>query len=107
MTKQERKEFVAAFLDEVMEEMDRKGAEYQVNGDYNGNFKRVAAKTGQSVYLVWYSHFHKHLDAIDNFIKDPSRAMAEPISGRIGDAIAYLAILESLRSEGVGDGSGD
>jgi hypothetical protein len=80
-------------------ELYRKGREYEVNGDCNGNFKRVATKTGQSVYEVWFSHFQKHMDAIENFVKDPSRKMAEPLEGRVVDAINYLGILASLKYE--------
>jgi hypothetical protein len=90
----------------ALAELEKKGAEYAVDGDANGNFKRVAAKTNQTVYEVWYGHFQKHMDAIENFVKNPERRMAEPLDGRVRDAINYLAILPSLVYE-IQQGGGD
>lgn len=100
MNGNERQQLAAAYVETCLEELLRKGMEYAVDGDPNGNFKRVAAKSGQTVGQVWSTHFNKHLDAIENFIKEPSRDMAEPIEGRIRDAVNYLIILYTLIVEG-------
>lgn len=84
------------FVSQCMAEMRRKGAEYAVDGDPNGNFYRVAEETGQTHLQVWHSHFAKHMDAIRNYVKDPSRQMAEPLEGRIVDAVNYLILLATM-----------
>lgn len=100
MTGDERHEFAQRFLFEVLEEMRFKGQEYQVNGDVNGNFKRVAEEQGDSVLKVWNTFVQKHIDGLNTYVRDPNRPVTEDIRGRITDIIAYMTILASLQDEG-------
>lgn len=101
----DRQEYVTNFLKiEVLPILFKKGAEYATeDGDVNGNFKQTAKETDLTTLQVWNSHFSKHLDAVRNYVRQDAIGdeivMAEPIEGRIVDAINYLLILRSLIHE--------
>ena len=101
MNGNERNDFALIMMSTILRTMRNKGNEYSVDGDVNGNFKRVAADTDDTVLRVWNSYFSKHLDSLRNYVKDPTKPVTEDIRGRIGDMIAYLIILGSLQEEGV------
>lgn len=89
--------------------MDKKGPEYAgQTGDKFANFKRIAQRKKVPVVLIWDVYFSKHIDSINSFIAkwekglkviDIEENLSEPISGRIQDAINYLAILKGMIDE--------
>lgn len=96
----EREEFIMKFFDEqCFTKLREKGKEYNINGDVNGNFKKIAALTTVDAKMVWLVHFSKHLDSIINYIKEGRVSCDEPIEGRIADAVNYLLILASMIEE--------
>lgn len=78
-----------------------KGEEYKGGEDDQiGNFRRMSVKTGLLMEQVWQVFFHKHIDAIDTFVRDKAagkdRDRSEPIESRIDDAILYLVLLRAI-----------
>ena len=90
-----------------VETMETKGLEYMAgDNDRFSNFKRIARKYNVPTELVCAIYLEKHLDSIANFIrlkcsgnKAKDIKLTEPISGRITDAINYLALLEGIINE--------
>lgn len=66
------------------------------NADVLHNFKVVAAELGITPIQVWYVYFRKHVASISQFAAKPNLTLAEPISGRICDAMNYLELLAAL-----------
>lgn len=84
-----------------------KGEEYKGGEDDQiGNFRRMATKTGLTMEQIWQVFFHKHIDAIDTFVRDKAagkdRARSEPIESRIDDAILYLVLLRAILRDQAG-----
>lgn len=87
--------------------MRTKGTEYMAgDNDRFANFKRIAKKYDIPTELVAAIYLEKHLDSITNFIKQRCKGgkvkdiiATEPISGRIGDAINYLMLLDGIIEE--------
>jgi cyclopropane fatty-acyl-phospholipid synthase-like methyltransferase len=76
-----------------------KGHDYAGEEDALSNFKRNADRLGLTPIQVWGVYFHKHLDAIETYVREGG-VPSEPIEGRIQDAILYLYLLRGLISEG-------
>jgi cyclopropane fatty-acyl-phospholipid synthase-like methyltransferase len=76
-----------------------KGHDYAGEDDALSNFKRNADRLGLTSIQVWAVYFHKHLDAIETFVREGGVA-SEPIEGRIQDAILYLFLLRGLIEDG-------
>lgn len=97
-----RREIIEAAHAREVELIDTKGREYTGGAEQGNdldtlaNFKRVAERTGLNALQVWGVYFLKHVDAISTYLQDPTRAMSEPITGRIDDARTYLGLLECL-----------
>jgi hypothetical protein len=62
-----------------------KGHDYAGEEDALSNFKRNADRLGLTPIQVWGVYFHKHLDAIETYVREGGVA-SEPIEGRIQDA---------------------
>ena len=81
---------------------NKKNKSYADNDDTLANFKRIAKVTGVTKYQTWQVYFNKHVDSINNAIKDnpllPVDA-SESLEGRITDGIVYLTILYCLLFE--------
>lgn len=83
---------------------DGKGREYagEDNVDHNelANFDRLAAKLSLSPEKVLWVYLTKHLDAIENHIREldkpVTKVASEPIEGRIDDAILYLLLAKAM-----------
>lgn len=73
-----------------------KGAEYAGSDDQLANFKRLASALGIPAEKICYTFLAKHLDSIQSFLRKPGIELAEPIDGRIDDAILYLVLLKGL-----------
>lgn len=86
-----------------------KGGEYSGDDDRLANFRRNAEKCGVEMTTIWSVYLNKHLDAIQQWVKDcqtgKTRPRSESISGRMDDAIVYLilgkAIVEEMSAESV------
>ncbi|MBT9158766.1 MAG: hypothetical protein DDT26_00013 [Dehalococcoidia bacterium] len=78
-----------------------KGEEYKRREDNQfANFERGALALGLTREQVLMVYLSKHIDSITTWVKDLSRGenreYAEPISGRIDDAILYLLLLRGM-----------
>ncbi len=81
---------------------DTKNKSYAGQGDTLANFKRNAEALGLTKYQIWLVYFNKHIDSVNNAIKDnPSNPVdaSESLTGRIIDIIVYSAILYCLLYE--------
>lgn len=77
-----------------------KGQEYtRGDDDVLINFKRVAAGSGMTPLQVWFVYFHKHVDAMANFVRTGTEASDEGIEGRIDDMQVYLDLARGLVKE--------
>ena len=102
MTVEKRLELVNSLHDEAIKIMIAKGNAYAGGQDSLANFKRNAERLGLSKYQIWGVYFNKHIDAINNAIKDnPEHPIdkTEGLEGRIIDAKNYLDILYCLLHE--------
>ena len=77
-----------------------KGEEYaRSDDDQLANFKRQGAELGLMPEKILAVYLNKHLDSIKTYIKhkspDSVYTLAEPIEGRIDDAILYLLLLKA------------
>lgn len=83
---------------------ETKGEEYKRRDDNQfANFERGAQALGLTREQVLMVYLSKHLDSIVTYVKDRAagqeKVYAEPISGRIDDAILYLLILRGMTVE--------
>ena len=83
---------------------ETKGEEYKRREDNQfANFERGAHALGLTREQVLMVYLSKHLDSIVTYVKDRAagqeKVYAEPISGRIDDAILYLLILRGMTVE--------
>lgn len=98
----------ARSIDELHERLigltKTKGEEYKRRDDNQfANFERGARSLGLTREQVLMVYLSKHLDSIVTYIKDRAagqeKIYAEPISGRIDDAILYLLLLRGMTVE--------
>lgn len=82
-----------------------KGQEYKGGEETSqfANFERHAASLGMSREQVLFVYMMKHIDSITTYVKDRAagreRVYAEPITGRIDDAILYMLLLRGMAVE--------
>lgn len=81
-----------------------KGEEYKRRDDNQfANFERGAQALGLTREQVLMVYLSKHLDSITTFVKDHAVGQkfeyAEPVTGRIDDAILYLLLLRGMVTE--------
>ena len=84
-------------------------AGHAVTADTLSNFKRAAEKAGITKYRAWSVFVNKHLDAIDNSIKNiqPDDTIGIPIEvseglhSRIIDSIVFLNLLDCMIIEDI------
>lgn len=72
----------------------KKGAEYAGDADRLINFKRNAAKNGQTVLETWQTYWGKHVDSINSYmarVKDEAVYLALQVTVE-----EYTALLERL-----------
>lgn len=93
MTHAEFAELQAALIDKVTKITVTKGREYaNDDSDRLANFKRTARQLGISPLTVWAIFLHKHLDAIDSYVRTNRTFSEESLEGRFIDAITYLTL---------------
>ena len=96
-----RAELVKKLLGEAQKIAYDKGKAYS-DEDTLSNFKRNAERWNLTKYQVWGVYFGKHIDCIQNAIKNtPEKPIdkTEGLKNRIIDAINYLCILHCLLEE--------
>jgi len=74
----------------------------KTNNDTLGNFKRNAERWGMTKYQTWGIYFGKHIDTIEQAIKENPETPTDPtegLLGRINDARVYLEILACMLTE--------
>lgn len=78
--------------------------------DRLGNFRRQAAQQGVPLSTAWMFLAGKHIDSIQEYVKDVregrQRKRTQPISERILDIIVYAALLHSIVLEEGGANAG-
>lgn len=98
----------AKSIDELYERLKAltasKGEEYKRReGNQFANFERGAQALGLTREQVLMVYLSKHLDSITTYVKDRAagqeKQYAEPITGRIDDAILYLLLLRGMAVE--------
>jgi len=99
MTRDQFLELLEREHQQIVEINKTKGHDYAGDSDALSNFKRNADRLGLTPIQVWGVYFHKHLDAIETFVREGAVA-SEPIEGRIRDAILYLHLLHGLIEDG-------
>jgi hypothetical protein len=73
-----------------------KGQEYAGTDDALSNFKRIARELDISPLVVCYVYFHKHIDSIRSYVKNPGSQLSESLQSRFADARLYLALMYAL-----------
>lgn len=101
MKKARFKQLITQQCDTLQALTASKGEEYaRSDDDQLANFKRQAAEFGLVPEKILGIYLNKHLDSIKTYIKhktpDSVYALAEPIEGRIDDAILYLLLLKAM-----------
>ncbi len=93
-------------LQEIRRRLAAKGKEY-ARGDRLSNFKVAAAFQGVTPERALMGMLAKHLVSIADLVGDGERGVVHPPQvwdEKIGDAIAYLVLLDALRIEEAGCG---
>jgi hypothetical protein len=101
----ERQKIAEELFNESLKIFMDKGIDYSGDTDSLANFKINAERAGITKYQVWQIYFNKHVDAINNAIKNNPKnpqVASEPLRGRINDIINYAALLASLLKEDEG-----
>lgn len=102
MTFEDRKRIAQSYFDTSHDLLMKKGKAYAGDEDALDNFKRNAKLLGLTPFQVWAVYFNKHIDSINNAIKqNPSNPVdqSEGLDGRIADVITYATILGCLLKE--------
>lgn len=86
------------FYKSIVDINKKKGNDYAGDEDAFRNFKEVAERSGLTPSQVWSVYFHKHMMAIETFIRD-GKVESEAIEERIKDAILYLFLLHGMIQE--------
>lgn len=80
-----------------------KGGEYAGDDDRLANFRRNGSKLGLPMEVIWHTYVNKHLDAIEQYIKDilsgKTRERLESLESRCDDAIVYLILFKAMIEE--------
>lgn len=104
MNSQEFRASIEALHERLVSLTATKGEEYKRRDDNQfANFERGAQALGLIREQVLMVYLAKHLDSITTWVRDLSRRdareYAEPITGRIDDAILYLLLLRGMAEE--------
>lgn len=93
---------VDARIRDLKDRLDLKGNEYVRDADRLHNFRSVAAFNDTTMETALWGMLSKHLCSIKDMIKDAERGTAwdqHIWNEKIGDAMAYLALLDVIRQE--------
>ena len=92
-------------LDKIKNTLISKGTEYASNADRLHNFKRAARFMGKTPEAACWGFAMKHLTSIADMIDQidagtcPSQAVVDE---KLGDAINYIILLETIVKERIG-----
>lgn len=98
----ERQKLTEALFTIASEMGDKKNKSYADQVDTLANFKRIADRLDLTKYQTWAVYFNKHIDSINNAIKDNPHLpvdASESLEGRLIDVIVYSSILYCLLHE--------
>jgi len=94
---------IANAIERVQTLFAAKNAEYAGWSDILGNFRRQASQQGVPMSTAWMFLAGKHIDAIQEYVKDERtnayRARTQPIAERIDDLIVYALLLHVIAEE--------
>ena len=80
-----------------------KNSEYGDSGDILANFRRLAQQQELPMSTVWMMLAGKHIDSIQQYVKDvrnnKGRNRTEPIAARIDDLVVYSLLLLAIVTE--------
>lgn len=96
-------EIIAKAIDRVQTLFAQKNQEYAGGSDILGNFRRLASSQNLPMSTVWMMLAGKHIDAIQEHVKDVradiTRDRTQPITERIDDLIVYALLLQVIVQE--------
>ena len=96
-------EIIQSALDRIQTLFANKNAEYAGQGDVLGNFRRLAQQQGVPMSTAWMFLAGKHIDSIQEYVKDArsgvARSRTQPMSERIDDLIVYALLLQVIVEE--------
>lgn len=94
---------IQSALDRIQTLFAHKNAEYAGQGDVLGNFRRLAAQQNVPMSTAWMFLAGKHIDSIQEYVKDlrngAARSRTQPLSERIDDLIVYALLLQVIVEE--------
>ena len=92
MSLQVRNERCELFFEECKDILERKGIDYEVNGDAMEEIYQLARQLKISPAQVIYVYMAKHLSALGNFI-ERGALVSEGIRERLKDVANYCALM--------------
>lgn len=96
-------ETIQRAITRVSELFGAKNAEYAGGADVLGNFRRQAQTMHLPMSTVWNILAGKHIDAIQEYVKDSRdglmRSRTQTITERIDDLIVYALLLQIIVEE--------
>jgi hypothetical protein len=99
MNLKDRQKVAEELFQESLKVFMDKGIDYSGDVDSLANFKVNAERSGVTKFQVWQIYFNKHVDAINNAIKnnpENPEVASEPLKSRIVDIVNYAALLAAL-----------
>lgn len=102
MTVEERLQVAEQTFSHCVNILKAKGKSYAGDKDTLMNFKRNAEHLGLSKYQILQVYFNKHIDSINNAIKENPNFPedhSEGMEGRIYDVINYAILLQCMLIE--------
>jgi hypothetical protein len=98
MTTSEFSDFLNGFQKNMEDLLVSKGADYSNNNDRLSNFKEQAKLLGVPPRVIWAVYCHKHIDAMDRWVRE-GKISSEPIHSRFLDLANYAVLGAALAAE--------
>ena len=95
MDKKTFNEHVEMFIGKQREMLRFKGKDYQNDTDALSNFKEIAQASGKTPIEVWHILMHKHMTAINNFVRG-RELKCESIESRLLDLANFVLLGSAL-----------
>lgn len=103
MMHKEFEEFAKVFVVDMIDLLKVKGGDYSNEVDRLSNFKEQAKLLGVPARVIWAVYCHKHIDAVDRWVRE-GKLTSETIRSRFLDLANYAllgaALAEDLKDEG-------
>lgn len=98
-----QRQIIDATIKRAQALFDAKNVEYAGGSDILGNFRRQAGNLQVPMSTVWMILAGKHIDAIQEYVKDSRGDLMRPrtqgISERVDDLIVYALLLQVILEE--------